>query len=138
MESQWFSLWDLEKTGQSYRVAGIQQGQVHHTYTMVNYGDWQAEMCQARNSLVQICFRSSYGLHYEPVQHVRGGEISLCEDHNAYHTNAMLKKSCEDYIKMLNSGRKRGYGARDEIHGSRRVICEVLKNLPQLVRGLYI
>lgn len=131
-------LWDLEKTGQSYRAAGMQQGQVHHTNTMANYGGRQAEMCQARSSLVQICFRSTYGLHYEPVRRVRGGEISLCEDHDAYHTNAVFKKSCEDYIKMLNGGRKRGYGARDEIRGSGRAICEVLENLPQLVRGLYI
>ena len=87
---------------------------------------------------MQVCFRSTYGLYYEPVRWVRGGEISLCEDHDAYHTNVVFKKSCEDYIKMLNGGRKRGYGARDEICGSGRVICEVLENLPQLVRGLYI
>ena len=100
----------------------MQQGQVHHTNTMVNYGGRQAEMCQARSSLGQICFRSTYGLHYEPVQWVRRGEISLCEDHDAYHTNVVFKKSCEDYIKMSNGGRKRGYGARDGIHGSGRAI----------------
>ena len=66
-------LWDLEKTGQSYRVAGIQQGQVHHMNTMANYGGRQAEVYQARSSLVQVCFRSTYGLYYEPVRWVRGG-----------------------------------------------------------------
>lgn len=131
-------LWDLQKTGQSYRAAGMQQGKVHNTNTMSNFGGRQAEMTQNRSSLVQICFRSTYGLHYEPVRRTRGGEISLCEDAEAYHTTAAFMKSCNDYVKMLNGGRKRGYGARDEIRGSGAAICEVLKNLPGLVRGQFI
>ena len=127
-------LWDLQKTGESYKAAGMQQGKVHSTNTMANFGGRQAEMSQVRTSLVQICFRSTYGLHYEPVRRIRGGEISLCEDADAYHTNATFMKSCDNYLKMLNGGRKRSYGARDEIRGSGAAICQVLKNLPALVR----
>ena len=129
-------LWDLGKTGQSYRAARMQQGEVHHTNTMANFGGRQAEMSQTRSSLVQICFRSTYGLHYEPVRRVRGGEISMCEDSDAYRTNSAFKKSCNDYLKMLNGGRKRGYGVRDEIRCSGAAICEVLEDIPGLVRGL--
>ena len=129
-------LWDLEKTGQFYKAARMQQGEVHHMNTMANFGGWQAEMSQTRRSLVQICFQSTYGLHYEPVRHVRRGEISMCEYFNAHHTNSAFKKSCNDYLKMLNGGRKRGYGVRDEIHCSGAAICEVLKDIPGLVRGL--
>ena len=100
---------------------------------MAIFGGRQAEMSQVRASLVQICFRSTYGLHYEPVRRIRGGEISLCEDADAYHTNATFMKSCDNYLKMLNGGRKRSYGARDEIRGSGAAICQVLKNLPALV-----
>ena len=35
---------------------------------------------------------------------MRGGEISFCEDIDAYDTKATFLKSCEDYIKMLNGG----------------------------------
>lgn len=128
-------LWDLQKTGQSYRAAGMQQGKVHYTNTMANFGGRQAEMSQNRSSLVQVCFRSTYGLHYEPVRRIRGGEISLCEDAEAYHTTGAFMKSCNDYVRMLNGGRKRGYGGRDEIRGSGAAICEVLENLPGLVSG---
>ena len=60
----------------------------------------------------------------------------MCKDSDAYHTNSAFKKSCNDYLKMLNGGRKRGYGVRDEISCSGAAICEVLENIPRLVRGL--
>ena len=49
-------LWVLEKTGQSYRAAGMQKGEVHYTNTMANFGGQQVEISQTRSSLVQICF----------------------------------------------------------------------------------
>ena len=39
----------------------------------------------------------------------------MCEDSDAYHSNSAFKKSCNDYLKMPNGGRKRGYRVRDEI-----------------------
>ena len=129
-------LWDLAKVAQSYGAAGMQKGTIHHTNTMAGYGGRQSEMTQVRSSLVQICFRSTYGLHYEPVRRVRGGEISFCEDIDAYDTNAAFMKSCEDYIKMLNGGRSKSFGARDEVRGSGAAICEVLESLPSIVSPL--
>jgi hypothetical protein len=126
-------LWDLAKVAQSYGAAGMQKGTIHHTNTMAGYGGRQSEMTQVRSFLVQICFRSTYGLHYEPVRRVRGGEISFCEDIDAYDTNAAFMKSCEDYIKMLNGGRSKSFGARDEVRGSGAAICEVLESLPSIV-----
>jgi hypothetical protein len=127
-------LWNLPKLRESYDAAGMNQGTCHHTNTMADYGGIQAEMSQIRSSLVQLCFRSSYCLHYEPVRRVRGGEISLCEDVDAYNTNTTFKRSIEEYMKMLNGGRTKSYGVRDEIRGSGAAICEVLKDLPSLVR----
>ena len=126
-------LWDLEKLCESYDAAGMNKGTTHHTNTMANYGGIQAEMDQRRRSLVQICFRSSYCLHYEAVRRVRGGEISFCNDVDAYNTNSSFMKSIDDYMKMLNGGRKKTYGVRDEIRGSGAAICKVLNNLPSLV-----
>jgi hypothetical protein len=130
-------LWDLGKIGQSYDSTGMLKGNVHHTNTMANFGGCQAEMSQRRASLVQICFRSTYCLHYETVRRVRGGEISFCEDIDAYNTNASFMKSCDDYLKMLNGGRTKSYGVRDEIRGSGAAIYDVLKTLPSMVSGFY-
>jgi len=131
-------LWDLAKVAQSYEAAGMQKGTIHHTNTMAGYGGRQSEMTQLRSSLVQICFRSTYGLHYEPVRRVRGGEISFCEDIDAYNTNTAFMKSCEDYIKMLHGGRLKSFGARDEIRGSGAAICEVLESIPSIVSPWHI
>ena len=126
-------LWDLSKLDDSYKAAGMHKGTVHHTNTMSDYGGRQAEMAQVRASLVQICFRSTYGLYYEPVRRVRGGKISFCDDVDVYNTNVTFMKSCSDYIKMLNGGRTKSYGARDKIRGSGMAICQVLKDLPVIV-----
>jgi hypothetical protein len=126
-------LWDLNKVNASYQAEGMQQGTVHHTNTMSRFGGRQSEMSKPRASLVQICFRSTYGLYYEPLRRVRGGEISFCEDVDAYNTNGAFMKSCEDYMKMLNGARQKTYGARDETRGSGAAICSVLKNLPAIV-----
>ena len=136
-DEQLVCLWDLNKLEDLYGAAGMLKGTVHHTNTMANCGGRQAEMGQVRASLVQICFRSTYGLHYEPVRRVRGGEISFCDDADAYNTNTTFMKSCGDYIKMLNGGRTKTYGARDEIRGSGVAICQVLKELPVIV-SLYV
>jgi hypothetical protein len=76
-------------------------------------------------------------LYYEAVRWVWGGEISFCDDVDAYNTNTTFMKSCGDYIKMLNGGRTKSYGARDEIRGSGMAICQVLKDLPVIV-SLYV
>ena len=132
-DKQLVCLWDLKKLEDSYAAAGMCKGTVHHTNTMGDYGGRQAEMGQVRASLMQICFRSTYGLHYELVRWVWGGEISFCDDADVYNTNTTFMKSCGDYIKMLNGGRTKSYGARDEIRGSGMAICQVLKELPAIV-----
>jgi hypothetical protein len=126
-------MWDLNRVDGSYDAAGMNKGNVHHVNTMGNYGGRQAKMNQLRSSLVQITFRSTYGLHYEPVRRVRGGEISFCEDVDAYNVNAAFMHSCEDYGKMLNGARVKTLGARDEIRGSGDAICQALERLPELV-----
>jgi hypothetical protein len=128
-------LWDLGKLRESYNAAGMNQGTTHHTNTMANYGGIQAEMAQLRSHLVQLCFRSSYCLHYETVRRVRGGEISFCDDVDAYNTNSSFMRSIDDYMKMLNGGRTKTFGVRDEIRGSGAAICQVLKIFPSLVRA---
>jgi hypothetical protein len=126
-------LWDLNKLRESYDAAGMNQGTTHHPNTIIDYGGIQAEMSQVCSSLVQICFCSSYCLHYETVRHVRGGKISFCEDVDAYNTNMAFMKSIHDYMKMLNGGMTRSYGVCNDIRGSGTAICQVLNVLPSMV-----
>jgi hypothetical protein len=136
-DKQLVCLWDVRKLEDSYKATGMCKGTIHHINTMRDYGGCQADMAQVRASLVQIYFRSTYGLYYEAIRRVQGGEISFCKDVDAYNTNTTFMKSCGDYIKMLNGGKTKSYGARNEIRGSGMAICQVLKDLPVIV-SLYI
>ncbi|KZP07505.1 hypothetical protein FIBSPDRAFT_965606 [Athelia psychrophila] len=128
-------LWDLERVVTSYASAGMMKPKLHHLNTMNQYGGCQAEMTQAYAGLVQLCFRSTYGLHYEPVRRVRGGHISLCEDRDAYHTSAKFFSVTNDYARQLKSAGMKGhsYGVREELRGSGRAICQVLESMEQLM-----
>ena len=126
-------LWNLHHLNGSYDAAGFNQGTIHHTNTMADFGGRQAEMQTTRSSLVQLCFRSSYGLYYEPVRRVRGGEVTFCDDGDAYHTNEAFFKSVDGYHQMLLGASGKTYGVRDEIRGSGAAICSVLKDMPDMV-----
>ena len=131
-------LWNLCHLNGSYDAAGFNQGTIHHTNTMAEFGGRQAEMQTTRASLVQICFRSSYGLYYEPVRRVRGGEVTFCDDADAYYTNEAFFKSVDGYHKMLQGASCKTYGVRDEIRGSGAAIRSVLNDLPDLVSSVPI
>lgn len=128
-------LWDLEHVIASYKSAGMMAPNVHHLNTMNRYGGCQAEMKQDYAGLVQLCFRSTYGQHYEPVRRVRGGYITMCEDRDAYHTSAKFFSSTNDYSRQLKSAGKKdhSYGAREELRGSGKAICTVLQAIDLLV-----
>ena len=49
-------LWNLHHLNGSYNAAGFNQGTIHHTNTMADFGGRQAEMQTTRSSLVQLCF----------------------------------------------------------------------------------
>ena len=49
-------LWNLHHLNGSYNTAGFNQGTIHHTYTMADFGGRQVEMQMTRSSLVQLCF----------------------------------------------------------------------------------
>ena len=131
-------LWKLDHLNGSYDAAGFNQGTIHHTNTMAGFGGRQAEMQTTRASLVQLCFRSSYGLYYEPVRRVRGGEVTFCNDGDAYYTNEAFFKSVDGYYQMLQGASGKSYGVRDEIRGSGAAISSVLHDLPDLVSGIPI
>ncbi|KZP12222.1 hypothetical protein FIBSPDRAFT_985742 [Athelia psychrophila] len=128
-------LWDLERVVTSYASAGMMKPKLHHLNTMNQYGGCQAEMKQSYAGLVQLCFRSTYGLHYEPVRRVRGGHVSLCEDRDAYHTSAKFFSVTNDYAKQLKGAgtKDHSYGVREELRGSGRAICQVMENMEQLM-----
>lgn len=81
-------------------AAGMNKGNVHHhvnTMGIGNYGGRQAKMNQLRSSLVQITFHSIYGLQYELVRQVHGGEISFCKDVDAYNNNIIIITRLQGY-----------------------------------------
>jgi hypothetical protein len=59
-------LWKLTQVNQSYEAGGMNAGKVHHAGMMGGYGGRQAEMEQMCSAIVQLCFRSTYSLNYQP------------------------------------------------------------------------
>ena len=93
-----------------------------------------SEMHADRAPLVHLCFRSSYGLYYEPFRKVRGGEIPLCDDWDAYYTNKDFFSSLQNYQRIMEEAKGKSLGVRDELRGSLAAVSELLNDLPQLVR----
>ena len=127
------ALWKLDKLHASYAAAGMNKGTTHHTNTFQKYGGMQAEMGAVRQRTVQLCFRSSYGLYYQPVRRGHGGDISLCTDVDAYDVNDAFRTSIQGYIKMLLGSEKKTYGTREEMRGSGRAIMGALQDVEELV-----
>ena len=126
-------LWKLDSVQESYDVAGMNKGTTHYANTFINYGGKQAEMASNRSRIVHLPFRSTYSLSYQPVRRGKGGDISFCDDIDAYDVNATFRRSCDDFIQMMLGARSKNLGARDEIRGSGVAIKEVLERAPELV-----
>jgi hypothetical protein len=126
-------LWDLEEINQSYNAAGMNEGKVHHAGMMGRYGGRQAEMEKKRNEIVQLCFRSTYSLNYQPFRRTFGGEINLCEDVDAFEVNSTYRNSVENNVKMMYGSLQKSFGARDEVRGSGTAIREVMQGAAVLV-----
>lgn len=125
-------LWDLERLHQSYGQAGFNKGTVHHANTMAWFGGRQSPLRKDRLALVQVCFRSSYGLYYEPFRKVKGGEISFCDDWDAYQTNKNFLDSVDHYIRIMEEAKAKSLGVRDEVRASLMALRELLVDLPNL------
>jgi len=83
-------LWDLEQVNQSHDAAGMNAGKVHHPGMLGAFGGRQSEMSRGDRPIVQLCFRSTYSLNYQPFRRSQAGEISLCEDIDAYEVKLHL------------------------------------------------
>jgi hypothetical protein len=127
------ALWDLRKVRHSYAAGGMNAPTIHHTNTLARYGGMQAEMGLTRSRTVQLCFRSTYGLYYQPVRRGRGGDIKFCTDADAYHFNSAYKKSVNSHIKMLRGSKKKSFGVREELRGSGAAIQEAIGDIHGLV-----
>ena len=134
LKTKFVCLWDLERLDQIYSQAGFNKGTSHHANTMCWFGGRQSDMRADRASLVQLCFRSTYGLFYEPFRKVRGGEIPLCDDWDAYYTNKAFFDSVDNYGRIMEQAKEKSLGVRDELRGSLAAVSELLSDLPQLVR----
>ena len=91
-------------------------------------------MCADQAPLVHLCFYSSYGLDYEPFRKVRGGEIPLCDEWDAYYTNKDAFSSLNNYQRIMEEATGKSLGVRDELRGSLAAVSELLHDLHQLVR----
>jgi len=126
-------MWKLDSVLHSYQAAGMTAGTTHYANTFIDYGGKQAEMGSVRQRTVQVAYRLTYGLHYQPVRRGKGGDISFCGDVDAYDANASFRKCGDDFIQMLLGGRNKNLGARDEIRASGVAIKRVLEAAPDLV-----
>jgi hypothetical protein len=129
------ALWNLSKVRSSYSAAGMNAPTVHHTNTFARYGGMQVEMGLERQRIVQLCFRSTYGLCYQPVRRGRGGDIKFCKDSDAFHGNTQFRKSIRSHIRMLEGSKNKSFGVRDELRGSGAAIRDVTDHLEELVRN---
>jgi hypothetical protein len=127
-------LWKLDRLRNSYDAAGMNKGTTHRVNTFDLYGGIQAEMETVRRRIVQIQFRQSYGLHYQPTRRGKGGDITFCSDLDAYDVNATFRQSIDTFVEMLTGGCEKSYGARDEVRASGMAIKDVLGNVTELVR----
>lgn len=127
------ALWHLESLDKSYSMAGLNQGTTHHLNTFESYGGRQAEMGMLRQRIVQLSFRSSYGLYYQPVRRGRGGDVKFCKEVDAYDANHSFSDSISSYIKVFKGSVSKSFGGRDEMRGSGVAIKEVLQEAPRRV-----
>lgn len=112
----------------------MNKGRTHLVNTFARYGGIQAEMETVRHWIVQVDFRSSYGLHYQPVRRGRGGDIIFCSDLDAYDVNAMFRRSIDTFVQMLHGACRKSFGAQDEMRGSGMVVRDALDDVAGLVR----
>jgi hypothetical protein len=130
-------LWKLAEVNQSYDAAGMNVGKVHHAGMMGGYGGRQSEMERKRSAIVQLCFRSTYSLNYQPFRRSQAGEINVCDDIDAYEVNATYRNSLESHIMMMRGSLRKSFGAREEMRGSGTAIREVMEDAAELVSGIF-
>jgi hypothetical protein len=126
-------MWDLKQVNQSYDAAGMNAGKVHHEGMMGGYGGRQSEMEQRRLAIVQLCFRSTYSLKYQPFRRSVAGEINLCEDIDAYEVNSTYRNCLDNLLMMMNGSLRKSFGAREEVRGSGTSIRQVMEGVADLV-----
>jgi hypothetical protein len=126
-------LWDLIRVNESYDAAGMNAGKIHHAGMMGRYGGRQAEMEQKRQAIVQLCFRSTYSLNYQPFRRSQAGEINMCEDIDAYEVNSTYRCNLESHMMMMRGSLRKSFGAREEMRGSGTAIRQVMQDAAALV-----
>jgi hypothetical protein len=126
-------LWDLKQVNQSYDAAGMNAGKVHHPGMLGAYGGRQSEMERRRQAIVQLCFRSTYSLNYQPFRRSQAGEITLCEDIDAYEVNSTYRTCLDNHLMMMNGSLAKSFGAREEVRGSGTSIRQVMEDAANLV-----
>lgn len=103
-------LWDLERIEKIFRSAGYNQGTIHHANTMAWFGGRQSEMRKDRAPLVQCPYRCVYCLFYEPFRKYKGGQISFCDNWDAYYTNQAFSDSLDTYERIMEKAKKKSLG----------------------------
>jgi hypothetical protein len=126
-------MWDLKQVNQSYDVAGMNAGKVHHEGMMGGYGGRQSEMEQRQLAIVQLCFRSTYSLKYQPFRWSVAGEINLCENIDAYEVNSTYRNCLDNLLMMMNESLHKSFGAREGVRGVGTFICQVMQGVADLV-----
>jgi len=120
-------LWDLEEVNNSYNAAGMNAGRMHHPGLLDRYGGKQAEMERTRMAIVQLCFRSTYSLTYQPFRRSVAGEINFCEDIDAYEVNSKYRSCVDGHLKMMYGSMEKSFGVREEVRGSGTAVRQAME-----------
>lgn len=131
-------LWDLEEVNSSYDAAGMNAGRMHHPGLLGRYGGRQAEMERTRMAIVQLCFRSTYSLTYQPFRRSVAGEINFCEDIDAYEVNSKYRSCIEGHLKMMYGSMEKSFGAREEVRGSGTAVRQAMEETPDMVDQIFV
>jgi len=117
----------LEEVNNSYNAAGMNAGRMHHPGLLDRYGGKQAEMERTRMAIVQLCFRSTYSLTYQPFRRSVAGEINFCEDIDAYEVNSKYRSCVDGHLKMMYGSMEKSFGVREEVRGSGTAVRQAME-----------
>lgn len=125
-------LWRLDQLLWSYARAGYSAPTVHHSCTLKDYGNIQAEMNPARRRETHIAFRQSYNLAFEVVRSSKQ-QLRITTEAKAWHGGKPFRDDVEGLISALQNASGKPFGVREEIRLGGSALYEVLDKVPQLV-----
>lgn len=125
-------LWKLDALHASYAIAGYCSPTIHHSCTLRDYGNLQAEMRLGRRQHTHFAFRQSYNLAFEVVRQP-GRQLTICSEPAAYQAGHAYTTQVSELLDVFNRAKGKSYGVREEIRLGGKALLSVLMEAKQLV-----